>query len=228
MFKYLLVVKIGLVFDLQIVIYCYCAIKSECMFINDELLFRYGGISESYNINEEIFVEGSSPKYYFQVRHGVVEINNYDESGKEFTQHILFSGQSIGESFLIGDLPYTVNAIAKSKCEIIKVSKSEFMTMLNENPELSLRLFKKIAERLSDNYYMMFTLISQDPESKVECILNYLKMNSDHKSQYSYEVPPTRQQIANLTGLRVETVIRTVKKLENRKKIIIMNRKIYY
>ncbi len=75
---------------------------------------------------------------------------------------------------------------------------------------------------------MMFTLISQDPESKVEGILNYLKLNSDYKSQYSYEVPLTRQQIANLTGLRVETVIRTVKKLENRKKIVIRNRKIYY
>ncbi|WP_312902953.1 cyclic nucleotide-binding domain-containing protein, partial [Chryseobacterium taichungense] len=75
------------------------------MFINDELLLRYGGISEIYQNNEKIFGEGTSPKYYFQIRHGLVEVNNYDQSGKEFTQHVLFNGQSIGESFLIGDLP---------------------------------------------------------------------------------------------------------------------------
>ncbi|MGI9649989.1 Crp/Fnr family transcriptional regulator [Chryseobacterium sp. RLHN22] len=184
------------------------------MLIDEKLLMRYDAVIAEYDPDDVIFNEGGISKFYFQIRKGIVELNNYDVDGKEFTQHILFEGQSIGESFLISDIPYTVNAVAKSACEIIKISKCEFLRMPEENSEVSLQLFKLIAERLSDKYYMMFTLISQDPESKIEGILNYLKKHSNHERPFSYEVPLTRRQIANLTGLRIETVIRTVKRME--------------
>lgn len=197
------------------------------MIICEELLFKYGGVYEIYDNNHIIFEEGQSAKYYFQIHKGIVEVNNFDESGKEFTQHILVKRKGIGESFIIGNVPYTVNAVTKSVCTVIKLPKYQFTKMLHENPEVSLAICKNIAERLSDNYYMMFVLISQDPESKVETMLQYLKSGSDKDEKYSYEIPITRQQIANLTGLRVETVIRTVKKLEKSNKIRIRNRKIF-
>ncbi|SUX46002.1 Crp/Fnr family transcriptional regulator [Chryseobacterium indoltheticum] len=197
------------------------------MLIQEELLVIYGAIFEKYELNDEIFTEGSFSKYYFQIRTGIVHLNNYDEDGREFTQQILSDGESIGESFLIGELPYTVNAVAKSRCEIIKISKTTFTKILNENPEISLRLFKQVADKLSDKYYLMITLISQDPMYKVEYILNHLKKTSDFHRPYSYEVPLTRQQLANLTGLRVETVIRTVKKLEKNNKIKIRSKRIF-
>lgn len=197
------------------------------MLICEELLLRYGGICEEYELNDEIFREGCISKYYYQIRSGVVEINNYDENGKEFTQQILLDGNSVGESFIIGDLPYNVNAVAKSQCEIIKIAKCTFLKILDENPDVSLKLFKQIAHRLSDQYYMMFTLISQDPESKVESILQYLKKKSNYDKPFSFEVPLTRKQLANLTGLRVETVIRTVKKMERSNKVRIRERRIF-
>lgn len=84
--------------------------------------------------------------------------------------------------------------------------------MLNENPKFS-QLSKLIAETLSNKYSMMFTLISQNPKSKIESVFNYLK-KSNAENLFLYEIPLTRMQIANLTGLRVETVIRTVKKMQ--------------
>ena len=41
-------------------------------------------------------------------------------------------------------------------------------------------------------------------------------------------VPFTRQEIANFTGLRVETVIRVISKMKANKKIDIVNHKIYF
>lgn len=197
------------------------------MLIDEELLFRYGGKHAQYEPDDKIFVEGGISKYYFQIHSGSVELNNYDEDGKEFIQNILLPGHSIGESFLIGDMPYTVNAVAKSTCEVIKISKNDFLKMLNENPDVSLNLFKQIANRLSDKYYMLFTLISQDPESKIESVFDQLKKNGRDREPFSYEVLLTRQQIANLTGLRVETVIRTIKRMESKNKVKIRNRRIF-
>jgi len=57
--------------------------------------------------------------------------------------------------------------------------------------------------------------------------MDYLKGNNDN-NKYSFQIPLTRQQLANLTGLRVETVIRTIKKMHNAHLIKVQNRKIFY
>lgn len=198
------------------------------MIISEDLLLNHGAFYEYYDTNQPLFSEGSMPKYYYQIVRGVVELNNYHEDGKEFTQHIFFDGQSIGESFLFGDLPYNVTAIAKSKCKVLQIVKSEFLKILEANSDVSLSLFSHIANRLSDKYFMLFTLISQDPATRIESVLNYLKKDFTEVRPFSFRVPLTRQQLANLTGLRVETVIRTVKKMEHENKIKIENRAIYY
>lgn len=46
--------------------------------------------------------------------------------------------------------------------------------------------------------------------------------------KHSFLVPYTRQQIADLIGLRVETVIRTIKKMETENLLLIDHSKIYY
>ena len=56
-------------------------------------------------------------------------------------------------------------------------------------------------------------------------LLTYLKKDSNISGKY--EVSLTRQQLADLTGLRVETVIRTIKNLATKKKLEILNRKIF-
>ena len=51
------------------------------------------------------------------------------------------------------------------------------------------------------------------------------------KNNYSMNaiiIPYTRQQIADITGLRVETVIRTIKRMKEMEKIKIINHKIYF
>lgn len=59
-------------------------------------------------------------------------------------------------------------------------------------------------------------------------MLDYHKSFDHNQEQFSFEVPLTRQQLASMTGLRVETVIRTIKKMEQQNIVKIINRKIYY
>lgn len=56
---------------------------------------------------------------------------------------------------------------------------------------------------------MASEISSQKPEHRIIRILDYLK-NYVHKKEekFSFKVDLTRQQIADLTGLSVETVIR--------------------
>ena len=78
---------------------------------------------------------------------------------------------------------------------------------------------------------------SYDPEHRIVSLLRYFKSESDSQmkkgkrvapTDLSYIVPYTRQQIADMSGLRVETVIRTVKKMETDGKVKIIDRKISF
>ncbi|KMQ69056.1 hypothetical protein ACM39_06530 [Chryseobacterium sp. FH2] len=196
--------------------------------ISEDLLLAYGANYEKYEANQIIFHEGSIPKFYFQIASGIVELNNYHEDGKEFTQNILSDGQSFGESLLFNNRPYPMNAVAKTNCNILKLPKNDFLSLLSQNPEVSLNMFRCLSDRLYYKYIMLFNNSSQDPLFKIKTIMNYLKNYNSYNEPYSFQVPLTRQQIANLTGLRVETVIRSVKKLENEKVLKIENGKIFY
>jgi CRP-like cAMP-binding protein len=198
------------------------------MIISEDLLFAYGAEYEMYESNEIIFHEGSLPRFYFQIVTGTVELNNYHEDGKEFTQNILSDGQSFGESLLFNDKPYPMSAVAKTSCSVLKLSKNDFLSLLSQNPKTSFDLFKCLSDRLYYKYLMLFNVSSNDPLFKIKSLMNYLKDYNIHNEPYSFQLPLTRQQMANLTGLRIETVIRYVKKLENEKVLKIENGKIFY
>jgi len=72
---------------------------------------------------------------------------------------------------------------------------------------------------------IMSEISVHSPEHQIISLLNYLKKNANTNEKY--EVQLTRQQLADLTGLRVETVIRTIKTLAKKQKLEIINRKVF-
>ncbi|MEF9479290.1 helix-turn-helix domain-containing protein [Chryseobacterium sp. 1B4] len=79
--------------------------------------------------------------------------------------------------------------------------------------DLVFTMFRYLSDRLFYKYVMLFNNSAIDPVLKIKSLMDYYKESSLNQRPYSYQVPLTRQQIANLTGLRVETVIRTIKKM---------------
>ena len=63
------------------------------------------------------------------------------------------------------------------------------------------------------------------PEHRILTLLHHLKDSAN--AEGLFEVKLTRQQISDLTGLRVETVIRAIKQLEKTEKLILKQRKVY-
>lgn len=198
------------------------------MLCDESLLKQYGATLRHYKKNATIFSEGSNANYYYQIVKGTVELINYHEDGKEFLQNIFSDGQSIGEALLFTDRPYPMSAVAKTDCTILQLSKSKFFDLLNDHSEVSLKLIEWLSDRMYYKYLMLFSLSGSNPEIKLKNLFDYLKSYHNDKEQYSFRIPLTRQQLANLTGLRVETVIRAIKRMEKDKLVKIENRKIFY
>jgi len=202
--------------------------KTTIMVIDENILISAGAETRHYNPSETIFFEGDIPNYYYQIIKGEVKLNNYNEEGKEFIQNILSDGESCGESILFIDKPYPMNAEAITECTVLRLHKSIFLDLLNQNPGLYMEVSSFLSERLYYKFIMMQNLSSQNPSIRLRGLMDYLKSFQKDARPYSFLIPLTRQQMASLTGLCVETAIRTIKHMEKDKIVRIENRKILY
>lgn len=198
------------------------------MVIDENILISAGAETRHYTPSETIFFEGDIPNYYYQIIKGQVKLNNYNEEGKEFIQNILSDGESCGESILFIDKPYPMNAEVITECTVLRLHKSIFLDLLNQNPELCMEVSSFLSQRLYYKFIMMQNLSSQNPSIRLRGLMDYLKSFQKDITPYSFLIPLTRQQMASLTGLCVETAIRTIKHMERDKILRIENRKILY
>ncbi|QRA45286.1 Crp/Fnr family transcriptional regulator [Chryseobacterium cucumeris] len=198
------------------------------MNIDQEILYSFGGEKVIYKAKEFIFKEGDYSQYYFQIISGKVKLNTFTENGKEFIHNILGKNQSFGDPLLFIEKVYPTNAISLQITEIIRMPKDNFMQMLKSNPDISLDMNMCLSQRLYYNNLMVRNLALADPIQRLKGVMDYLKSYHDGDCQHCFPIELTRQQIADLTGLRVETVIRTIKKMVNNKIIKLEGRRILY
>ncbi|SDG67344.1 Crp/Fnr family transcriptional regulator [Psychroflexus sediminis] len=175
-----------------------------------------------------IFDYGSKAQFYYQVKSGEVKMNNVNRDGKEFIQGIFYAGQSFGEPPLFADVAYPAGAEAITDVELYRLPKDIFFELLKQNPDTHLKISEVLASRLYYKAIMASEISSQEPEHRILRLLDYTKKHiHELDSTDVLEVDLTRQQIADLTGLRVETVIRACKALEKKNEIQIKKRKIF-
>ena len=196
------------------------------MQIDLDILFTWGAIAKVYKKNETIFFEDEIANFYFQIIEGSVKMFNSNDEGKEFTQGYFSNGQCFGEPPLFIDEVYPSTAMVCQESKIIKLSKEKFLKIIDEYPQIQRNFLKTLATRIHSKANTAKDIINQKPEFRVLSFLNSIKKNSDNNQKEL--VPFTRQEIANFTGLRVETVIRVFSKLNESKKVDIIKHKIYY
>ena len=196
------------------------------MQIDLDLLFTWGATSKDYKKNEVIFNEEEMANFYYQIIEGYVRMFNSNDEGKEFTQGYFSEGESFGEPPLFINENYPSTAIAFQDCKIIKLSKDKFLKILDEYPSIQKNFLRLMAKRIHKKANTSKDIINQKPEFRIIAFLNsYKKDECDGIKEF---VPFTRQEIANLTGLRVETVIRELTKMNKDKKVEIINHKLYF
>lgn len=191
--------------------------------IDLELLLSYGAFCKEYDKGEILFYEGDEALYYYQIVEGSVKMYNANDDGKEYTQGYFSEGQSFGEPPLFIDESYPASAMAFQDAKVLRLQKDRFWKVLDENPKIERHFLKLMARRIHNKATTSKDIINQKPEFRIQAFLDSCK-----KSKEKEQIEFTRQEIANFTGLRVETVIRTLMKMKQKKIVDIVNHKIFY
>ncbi len=210
-----------------------CQNKSTQM-IDQSILSEYGGKKVVLKKGETLFRAGSEAIFYYQLVKGSVKLITNSSDGQEFIQGVFGKGDSFGEPPLFCDFPYPSTAIAIDDAVVFKLSKDKFFDLLKNNFDLHIQFDRVLCKRLKYKSMILSDISFYDPEHRITNLLRYLKDSESHheskqgmiRNSKPYTIPFTRQQLADMSGLRVETVIRTVKKMQEKGKLKIVGRKI--
>lgn len=195
---------------------------------NRDLLLTWGGIIRKFQKDQTIFFEGDMAIFYYEIIEGSVKMVNINEDGKEFIQGMFKRGESFGEPVLLINEPYPATAVANEDCVLIRITKENFVRLLKEYSETHLSFTQVLAIRLYNKSLMSKEISSYGPEHRIQTLLQILKKNITPANADKLKVDLSRQQIADMTGLRVETVIRCMKKMQEKGLLNIEKGKVYF
>lgn len=194
-----------------------------------KILEKYHARLITLRKEQVLFQEGDRATDYFQVEEGVVKMFTCSNDGQEFIQGIFNAGESFGEPALIGNFCYPGSVIAIEHAKVWKLPADYFLQMLRENFDLHMKMDQVLCQRLRYKSMVLAEISSHEPEHRITSLLKYYKSKSmPPAAREKILIPYTRQQLADMSGLRVETVIRAVKKMEKEGKLTLEDHKIKF
>jgi CRP-like cAMP-binding protein len=196
--------------------------------IDPDLLLARGASYKRLIAGEILFAEGEPCEYYYQVVQGQIRWVNFNKEGDEYLQNVVGKGASIGELPLFDGGVYAATAIANQASKVLRLPKQDFHELLKDKPDIHFAFSRLLTERLRFKFFMLKEIATNDSEKIITALLGYLFNKKDHVCNVCNQVMLNRRQISEMTGLRVETVIRVMRHLNEKGIIQIRNRKAYF
>ena len=172
-------------------------------------LIEKGFTVKKFKKDAIIYEPGMQPKNVYFIKTGEVRMVTISDGGKEFIQGVFKAGQYFGEPALLIGRPYLAYTIVNKDSEIIQVSSAGFFALIEEEPDFSMALIRTLSNRLFYKSMMLEELANEKADHRLLTLINYLLNDIEVGDSLKF----TRQDLADMTGLRVETVIRGVKLL---------------
>lgn len=185
-----------------------------------------GSKLNKYKNKQIIFEEDNHPQYVYYLKSGMAKSYKTNDGGKELTIQLYAPGDLIGYIAIIEKSTYQFTAQAMNDCEIVLISRSAFIELIQNNPAFSLRVIEVLAKHNSQKAERMIHLAYNSLRKRVANTLLLLKnkFTTDQEEQFTINI--TREELANISGTTTESLIRTLSDFKDEKLIAINGRAI--
>jgi len=121
-----------------------------------------------FDEGEHVFREGDLGTEMFIIQEGRVEILK-EMQGEQRQLAVLEKGDFFGEMAVLEDLPRTAGARAVTAVKLLMINGSTFDQMLRSNPEIAVRMMRKLSRRLRETDRMLRESLGRpEPQPMVE------------------------------------------------------------
>lgn len=191
----------------------------KCIFVENELniCFAKGTV---------IFNEGEEVSNIYSIIDGIVKITKLYPNGEERLIDILNNGDFLALLTILNDSKeYMVTATALTEVTLVSSSYSFVMKQYQNNINFMNTCMRCASNRLSIFQKQLFDFSGQDNKENIMNLLKYLygKFGYIKDGEQFLKLPMTKIDLANMLGLRRETLYRKLKELQDDGIITIKN-----
>lgn len=166
--------------------------------------------------NSYILRENSNDSNLYFILSGSVKIFRSNKLGKELVLAEFLEGSYFGEISLLTGNTRTANVLAISKCELAKLSKSDFFSHINKHKTLMSIMLKELAQRLMLTTAHISDFAFLDLTTHLLKLISSLsvKVELDGQEVALVRESPAHQELAARLNVTREAVTRALGKLE--------------
>jgi len=166
--------------------------------------------------DELLLIEEDWGDSVYLIVQGWIKIRSHNLEGKEITLNILGPGDIFGEMALLLSSPRSSDVLSLTEVVIGCFPAKDFMTLIENEPLVGLRLAQLMAKRLQQ-LNRRLRMRESDSEARVVDVLLFLAEGRGQSSTMGVEIPKLpHHELASLSGLTRETVSRILTKLEKK------------
>ncbi|WP_066369574.1 Crp/Fnr family transcriptional regulator [Neobacillus fumarioli] len=187
--------------------------------LNDLEITKIASISivRTWKKHSHIFLQGDPLEHVYFIYEGKIKIYKSDVNGKEQIVTIMKKGEMFPHIGFFRKGDYPANAEVLEPAIIIAVPVSQFENILIETPELCIKVFRILGERIIDLQNRLEEQILNNTYEQIVKLLirlakNYGSAQEDGTIRLKYEF--TNTDLANMIGTTRETISRTLTKMK--------------
>lgn len=175
----------------------------------------------NYKAKSFVFMQGDTLDRVFFIHSGKVKIQKTDVTGKEQIVSVLQAGEMFPHAGFFQKGTFPAHAEILETAELIVTPIADFEKILIQHPELCIKMFKVLGEKIVDLQNRLEEQILHDTyEQIIMLLLRLCKSNGiQMNDKYTLTTPFTNRELANMIGTSRETISRTINQLKRRKLI---------
>lgn len=168
-----------------------------------------------------VFYEGDKADNFYLLAEGVIRIYKLSPKGKEQTLTYISEGEPFGEAAVFMNKSFPANAESETDCAVIAIKRNDFLNIIKNNPDISLKLLGLLSERLKTFSNLVESLsLKEIPER----LCRYLSDLYKKQKTLKLKLPVNKTRLALTLGTTGETLSRALGKLSDQKIIRVDNK----
>jgi len=183
--------------------------ENELKTLNQLKNFFADNVDEfSFNPCEIIYQEGDNSNFVFLISEGIVKTFKIDEQGKELVTGLYKEDDFFGFTSFSNNIAYQESAAAIENVKVLRLLKSEFKSVLQNNPEVTFELIDHLTENVSEIKDQLLQMAYSSVRKKTANTI--LQFSEKMKKTHNQNPKISRTDLAGIAGIATETFIRTL------------------
>lgn len=218
---------------------CDCTANRDSFFceVNRESMKAFDAvrIANSYSSGSMLFIEGQPANGVYMLCHGEVKLYTCSRDGKVVILHVARAGELLGLSSVIAGGNYEVSAEVIEPCQVNYVGRTDFLRLLNNNPDIAMSTVRQLAIRYNDTCSQIrsFVLANSVADKLAKLMLDWCDTmaigtgNGNGAGPIRVKMRFTHEEMAEMIGTSRETITRLLKDFRERQIISLKGADLY-